>query len=345
MSKRVQELDALRGIACLSVFLFHLSLNNDKQGNHFQFSFGVTGVDLFFIISGYVIFMSVTRVKDWREFLINRFARLYPTYWLCLTITFLITIYKTGTLSTIKQYLANLSMLQYYLRIPDLDGVYWTLTVELIFYLAIAFLLRYQLLQKIELIGVGGLLCCLFYSFLSKDLSKILFYLLDYTLLVKHFPLFFAGILFFKIQNDKLNLGRIIMMVMCFLVQLSLFYMGGKSQFFITFYEYLTILIIYFSIFFLLIAGKLKIISNDKILLLGAISYPFYLLHDQLCIQIFIPFFMKVTHLNFWIAGGLSFLIVSLIAFLVTSYFEPVIIKKVRDTLKSWLKSPDPILK
>src|SRR5262245_16693709 len=88
-SSRLRELDALRGVAALFVMFYHFSM--DRTGFERYLSFGTTGVDLFFIISGFVIFMSLEKVSDSREFIINRISRLYPTYWAAVTYSIILT--------------------------------------------------------------------------------------------------------------------------------------------------------------------------------------------------------------------------------------------------------------
>lgn len=90
-TKRYEELDALRRIAALMVVFFHFTLGRPEA--KLGFKLGTTGVDLFFIISGLVIFMSLTRVKTSLDFVINRVSRLYPTYWTCATFTFIVITY------------------------------------------------------------------------------------------------------------------------------------------------------------------------------------------------------------------------------------------------------------
>ena len=68
--KRYQELDALRGIAALFVVFFHFTMG--REGLNTFFKLGTTGVDLFFIISGFVIFMSLQKISKGRDFVINR---------------------------------------------------------------------------------------------------------------------------------------------------------------------------------------------------------------------------------------------------------------------------------
>ena len=58
---RLLELDALRGIAAMMVVLFHLTMNTAIE--KFGFRYGVTGVDLFFIISGFVIFLTLNKSR------------------------------------------------------------------------------------------------------------------------------------------------------------------------------------------------------------------------------------------------------------------------------------------
>ena len=85
---RLLELDSLRGIAVLFVMFFHFSFGRIQYNTFFKL--GTTGVDLFFVISGFVITMSLSQIKQSRDFFINRVSRLYPTYWASVTFTFII---------------------------------------------------------------------------------------------------------------------------------------------------------------------------------------------------------------------------------------------------------------
>lgn len=62
---RYEELDALRGIAALMVVLFHFTMY--RQETKFGFKLGTTGVDLFFLISGFVIIMSLIKIKNSKD--------------------------------------------------------------------------------------------------------------------------------------------------------------------------------------------------------------------------------------------------------------------------------------
>src|SRR6184192_554894 len=152
---RCLELDALRGLAALMVVLFHFTMGRKEAG--MGFVLGITGVDLFFIISGFVIFMSLTKVKSSTEFIINRISRLYPTYWACVSFTFILivatSLYHHDKIP-FAHYLGNMTMFQYYLGIPNLDGPYWTMIIEMIFYIGILFLFHFNLIKHLNMVGL-----------------------------------------------------------------------------------------------------------------------------------------------------------------------------------------------
>jgi peptidoglycan/LPS O-acetylase OafA/YrhL len=146
---RMLWLDSLRGVGALAVAYLHVAFQFTKhdyfgasawqQINQQFYSFldlGKFGVVLFFCVSGFVIPFSLTRDKPApvSRFVISRFFRLYPAYWL--TIPFGVFFYTLenphpADLTTI---LANLTMGQSFVGKDDLIGLYWTLQIELIFY-------------------------------------------------------------------------------------------------------------------------------------------------------------------------------------------------------------------
>lgn len=144
---RVQALDGLRGLACLAVLGFHY-LNRGpglfpEIGPIRSWAFwGLYGVDLFFVISGFVIFMTIQH-SSLRRFVISRAIRLYPLYWVCVVLTFAVVTMAglPGREVSVGEAVVNLTMLQEFFRVPHVDGAYWTLTVEVSFYFCAALLL------------------------------------------------------------------------------------------------------------------------------------------------------------------------------------------------------------
>ncbi|WP_285424432.1 MULTISPECIES: acyltransferase [unclassified Pseudomonas] len=134
---RLAYLDALRGIAALLVVFTHLFV--PVVGHVWVFDNlidpGKLGVLWFFMISGVVIPYSLKPVADGAQrFLISRFMRLYPAYWLSLLLFVLMLKLSGATLPSWPQIVANLTMVQAALGFDDVVGLYWTLFIELVFY-------------------------------------------------------------------------------------------------------------------------------------------------------------------------------------------------------------------
>jgi peptidoglycan/LPS O-acetylase OafA/YrhL len=90
-------IDNLRAVAIILVVLFHYTYHYESEyllrSDNWSLEiakFGWSGVDLFFIISGYCIAMTITKTHNFFEFIVRRGARLYPGYLVCgiLTLTF-----------------------------------------------------------------------------------------------------------------------------------------------------------------------------------------------------------------------------------------------------------------
>ena len=138
-TSRLLEIDALRGIAALSVVLFHYTtrfteLYGRQHAASLSFPDGHYGVNLFFVISGFVIFMTLEKTSRPMDFVVSRFSRLFPVYWAAIFITLSIThaLGLPDKLVGIGTALANMLMIHGLFRVPHVDGVYWTLKVELL---------------------------------------------------------------------------------------------------------------------------------------------------------------------------------------------------------------------
>lgn len=128
-SARDGNLDGLRALAALAVVAHHYS----GQSFFFLGDLGRFGVTLFFIISGYCVTMSLEHLppRAVGEFLIRRTFRLYPAYWVAVAIAV-----ASGSFPA-PVVLANLTMMQPLFGAPYVNGVFWTLFIELLFYGAV----------------------------------------------------------------------------------------------------------------------------------------------------------------------------------------------------------------
>jgi len=139
-TQHFSEIDSLRAVACALVVLAHTGKGEGFLILHeLQRGGGAGGVLLFFAISGYVIPSSL-RGERWggvKRFAIRRFWRLYPPLWFTLIVVCLWvnpSAIKDGTLGW------GLTMLPSLAGAPLAQGVFWTLEIELVFYLVVIFL-------------------------------------------------------------------------------------------------------------------------------------------------------------------------------------------------------------
>lgn len=161
MHKRLAFIDTLRGIAVLSVLLQHsleVIVSNHPTGEYYwvfhdaigyYFNFGRFGVVLFFFVSGFVIpFSFPDSATPARDFAISRFFRLYPAYWLSILVGLVSMQILDGKTYSLSQIAVNLTMFQTFVNVPNLWVVYWTLAIELIFYISCIILFAAGLLNR-----------------------------------------------------------------------------------------------------------------------------------------------------------------------------------------------------
>lgn len=143
------ELDSLRGIAVLAVVVYHLAgagLTPPLSAYRWP-AYGMFGVDLFFVLSGYFITFSVVSSRDWSatKFVSRRISRIYPAFLVSIAS---VLAFKSlaGTLPNGDQMLLGLTAHLFMLHnlVPGfagmINGVYWTLGIEFPYYLLMAVL-------------------------------------------------------------------------------------------------------------------------------------------------------------------------------------------------------------
>src|SRR3954467_9972696 len=160
MHRRLAFIDTLRGIAVLAVLFQHVLevivqkhptgayywLFHDAIG--YYMNFGRFGVVLFFLVSGFVIAFSFPNsAAPVRDFAVSRVFRLYPAYWTSILIGLVTLLALDGKTYALPQFLANLTMLQTFVNVPNLWIFYWTLAIELLFYIGCTILFAMGLLD------------------------------------------------------------------------------------------------------------------------------------------------------------------------------------------------------
>ena len=257
-------------------------------------------------------FVSTEAITDVvvEDFLISRFSRLYPAYWVCVIITSMVvnfSPYYHYHPVALPQFISNLTMFQHWMSVEDVDGVYWTMAVELCFYLFIyaVFISRQQ--KNIERIGVAWLVTMTAVYFLVP--RHALHYCYYYIPLLRSGDLFLGGILFYQLKKNTTQKRKYILLL------LTLF-----THFIINSLEESLVIAFIYIIMFLFVTDRLKVLKNNILFFFGVISYPLYLLHQYIGYAI-INFLnackVESTFLKTSITAVLLILLASIITFLV----------------------------
>jgi peptidoglycan/LPS O-acetylase OafA/YrhL len=206
---RLRALDGLRFVAAAAVVAFHFTgRDNPGWGESVREVFptlsrltvyGGFGPYLFFMISGFVVLMSAWG-RPVPAFLASRIGRLYPAYWaavvLIAAVLWVAPVVPKWSELGLPGMVLNLTMLQSAFGVAHLDGVFWTLWVELKFYVLLA------------LLGLAGftrdrlLLLCLAWPVLGAMGAQAGSTLVVALLEPDYAPFFCIGILLYLVRRD-----------------------------------------------------------------------------------------------------------------------------------------------
>ena len=318
---RLVELDALRGLAAIAVVLYHYTTRiSEIYPNYsysgFKFSYGNLGVQLFFLLSGFVIFLTINKKLSSTDFLKKRAIRLYPSYIICVIATYLlVSIFGLeGREVSLKDALINFSLIEGFIPgIKYVDGAYWSLTVEITFYIFIALLLYIGFMKYIfEILCLWLVGSIIFFLIVANNDHRILEILYQKTI-SNYSYLFIAGISFYFL-SQKFSWRYLSLLLSTLIFQ----YVSS---------DIITFLIVMFLylMFWGAINQKLKFLSNKLFVFLGSISYSLYLIHQNLGYIILLKL-NKIGIDNQYVI--LIPLVISiLISYLITKYCEKPIMK------------------
>jgi peptidoglycan/LPS O-acetylase OafA/YrhL len=235
--------------------------------------FGWLGVQLFFMISGFVIFWSALG-RTAGEFLASRVSRLYPSYWVCLAITASILI-CTGAALSARQIVGNFLMLSQVFRVGNIDPVYWTLYVEQKFYAFVLALLLLQQSSRAERWLAGWLAVAVLDCWVPG---------LSWLTLGHSAAFFISGALFFFVRRDGMRARRGVMLLASMLVGM---YSASRPEILSNFgvpggglVSASTILALH-VIFLGMALRKIHLPRPSGWYVVGSLTYPLYLIHAR----------------------------------------------------------------
>ena len=355
-SSEIYSLTGLRFIAAFYVFLFHIHLRWPLTYNPYLKNIvgqGAIGMSLFFMLSGFVLAYRYTDLQTpWRDYLVNRFARIYPIYLVAAFVTIpWIAISFSGNLFEISRELGKLTLLvvsnifliqAWFPQFFDFwnNGGSWSISVEAFCYLMLPLLLP----LLVKLTGKIVILMLIVFWLLAAipGLSAELFGTKDfpifYAMPIFRLPEFLIGVCIFLAMRlgykSKSRAFAQMVVLGIFIGYLGLF--GDKMPIFVG-HNWITIPVIAFMIFSLANSkGFIAYLLSSRIFVwLGKISYCFY------SFQVLLILFLIQYHDSIVISYPIftDNRVLGLIAFMILIVMSTLGFYLIEEPARKWIRS------
>lgn len=296
--QRVDFLDGLRGVAIVLVILFHayarwpeLVPYGDAYAGFALFRFGWLGVELFFLISGFVIFLTLEKTANFPDFMTRRWLRLFPAMLICSVLVFASAALfpeRPAGAPHWRDLLPGLSFIepwwwQVALRSPQhvLEGAFWSLFVEVRFY-AIAGCLYFWIGRDRTIAAIAALFAIAFgYRLLhaacpALDLRWLKLYA-DVTT-AQYFGWFAAGARYYEYFYHGRNSTLCRAIGWALLSALSTWYVDRGDTPGAVAASLAVVLLFTLAV---TVRRVRSVLGWKPVLWLGLISYPLYLMHEN----------------------------------------------------------------
>lgn len=293
-TNRLLALDGLRLLCALAVAVHHLGMAWSVDGVrpttaylphqvNSVLIYGFLGVEMFFMISGFVICMSGWD-RSPRDFLASRAARLYPAFWACVLITAVVMTFLPLTDGiplphglTGADIAVNLTMLAKPLNVPYVDTVYWTLWYELRFYALFTILVLIGLTRRrVVVIGAGWLVVSVVVP-AEAPLAELV--------MPQFAPYFVAGITIYLIRRHGPALPLWVLLAASWalsLVRVRERVLVANPGFPVPVWPAWLIITLAYVVLLVIALGVTDRWNWRWLAVGGAISYPLYLLHPRI---------------------------------------------------------------
>jgi exopolysaccharide production protein ExoZ len=308
---RIHSLQILRYVAAALVLLYHASKHASNGFMFGAFDLGYAGVDIFFVLSGFVIAMSQngkSRKFDFWRFILNRFFRIYPSYWVFLFFPLAILGIFISNYSPSPEAFLKWDIILTFLLVfghPVISQVTWTLSYELFFYTIFGLLAKFN---KVKYLSVyAGVILFLFITINVYKIEGVK-YIFNPIILE-----FLGGVLAYWIVNrykskSKYIYAILVIGLIMFVLSLGQFWGDFNQREYRYIFFGLPSLLVIYSLAHL---DKNNFLNLKKSLLtrLGDASYVMYLIHSP--ILSFIAVFLPSQYYQLGMMGllvGISFL-------------------------------------
>ncbi len=297
--------------------------------------YGYLGVELFFIISGFVILMTAYD-RTVQSFVASRVARLYPAYWVAILLTFALQqFWHGGREPTSIEALGNLTMVQSAFGMTDVQGAFWTLWVELRFYVLIGIFM---------LIGMNRqrlLAFAVIWPVLGQVAENNHASFVATVLMSTYAPYFAVGIVLFLLSTDLLSLSCWLGLGFTWVLSVQQATAYAERATALTgapVRPVVTAVAVTVMVLAVLACshGPLSRIRWKWLTLAGALTYPLYLVHGQ------VGFFLietLQTHLQSYVVLAIATLTSFALAFLIHRFVERPAARPLRRAVDRSLES------
>lgn len=336
---RVKYLDGLRGIAILLVIFFH-AYNGENirilpHDSDFPIiKFGWLGVELFFLLSGFVIFMTLDKTSNFKSYLYKRWLRLFPAMLIASVLIYstfglfpdrphgippnLLSILP-GLTFTLPSWWSSLLGVD----VQILEGSFWSLYVEFKFYI-IAGITYYLFGRKfLAPILVGLFVFSALIQSLSSTFDFQVFHLMQKVssaLDLKHFGWFAAGSLFYTYHQTKQNKWFYYALILAVFSSITIRRASPDFSLDI-FIGALMITLLFASSLKSVVVQRL--LETKVLLFFGLISYPLYLIHDNALISMITQLAVHADSLPAYSYPFAPLILLTLTAYFIAKYLEP----------------------
>lgn len=342
--KYIPEIDGLRFVAIFLVIIYHLCSNilemfDIKKSIHdvvytinYKCHFGELGVLLFFVISGFILGLPFIKaytnkeIFNLKSYFYRRLTRLEPPYIIIMTLMAIVFVvvkhFEVG--EVLKHYLASLfytHFLFYPGQLPLVNGVAWSLEVEIQFYILTPLLCKLFLLKKDTRRILLTALICLFALLHEFNVD------FKYFILLKYIHYFFIGYLladFYLYKQNKIKLEKVNNFFAFILFALVLVPdVLGIGPFYII-YKVAIIFLLYYLV---IEHKKLNFFFGNKVIAtIGGMCYTIYLIHIP--VIGFVNTFFKKFNLTTGSANLILYIVISFLAVGLCSFIYFVLIER-----------------
>jgi peptidoglycan/LPS O-acetylase OafA/YrhL len=335
---RIKYLDGLRGVAILLVLFFHAYSRwpdvvpyADTYATFPLFKLGWLGVQLFFLVSGFVIFLTLDKTKAFSEFIYKRWLRLFPAMLVASLIIFATAQFfyeRPAGEPNALNLLPGLTFVEpdwwgkiLGMEISSLEGAFWSLYVEFKFYIIagiIYFLCGRQfLVPALATIYIAFLILQAVSTVTDIWIISVAVKI-SFALSLKYFGWFAAGAMYYlyaQTSKEKWFLSAVTMSVLsCIAI---------RTDFAVSVVTVAALMVCALFAASIKVEFIQRVLQNKVMLFFGFISYPLYLMHENAMISMIVktPAVADWLHPFFYPAPAI--LLLSIVSYVVAKYVEP----------------------